>query len=237
MRVVGREIALGWVSGNWCGRIDFPTVVSICVSLSPPATASSSFPNPVDALSPSSTHTSVSDTVGIGAAGSITKSRAKMASQRNGGPSVISPPSSFRSLDPFPQLSPTASSSSRPSGPPRNARQQSIMSTFSSLAEFTPTKASSAYSASRQYTPNPNLRHISSSSVLPSDSGASTPDYKRRARRMAEKGLIKEGERDWGNVEPDEVFRKLPVLEVRRVEGKMRQEALDKQSELRAMVG
>jgi hypothetical protein len=54
---------------------------------------------------------------------------------------------------------------------------------------------------------------------------------------MAEKGLIKEGERDWGNVEPDEVFRKLPVLEVRRVEGKMRQEALDKQSELRAMVG
>lgn len=54
---------------------------------------------------------------------------------------------------------------------------------------------------------------------------------------MAERGLIKEGEKDWGNVEPDEVFRRLPVTEVRRVEGKMRKEALDKQSDLRAMVG
>lgn len=56
---------------------------------------------------------------------------------------------------------------------------------------------------------------------------------------MVDKGLISEvdKEKDWANVEPDEVFRRLPVNEVKRVEGKMRKEALDKQSELRAMVG
>jgi hypothetical protein len=56
---------------------------------------------------------------------------------------------------------------------------------------------------------------------------------------MVERGLIKEHEidRDWGNVEPDEVFRRLPVGEVRKVEGKMRADALGKQAELRAMVG
>jgi hypothetical protein len=42
---------------------------------------------------------------------------------------------------------------------------------------------------------------------------------------------------DWAEVEPDEVFRRLPVQEVRRVEQKMRTDALNKQSELRAMVG
>ena len=38
-------------------------------------------------------------------------------------------------------------------------------------------------------------------------------------------------------MEPDEVFRRLPVNEVKRVEAKMRGDALNKQSELRAMVG
>lgn len=38
-------------------------------------------------------------------------------------------------------------------------------------------------------------------------------------------------------MEPDEVFRRLPVAEVKRVEGKMRADALNKQSELRNMVG
>lgn len=56
---------------------------------------------------------------------------------------------------------------------------------------------------------------------------------------MVERGLIKEHEvdRDWGNIEPDEVFRRLPVGEVRKVEAKMRAEALGKQAELRSMVG
>ncbi|ODO04509.1 hypothetical protein I350_05113 [Cryptococcus amylolentus CBS 6273] len=42
---------------------------------------------------------------------------------------------------------------------------------------------------------------------------------------------------DWAEVEPDEVFRRLPVGEVKRIEAKMRSEALGKQSELRSMVG
>jgi hypothetical protein len=42
---------------------------------------------------------------------------------------------------------------------------------------------------------------------------------------------------DWAEVDPDEVFRRLPVAEVRRVEQKMRTDALNKQSELRSMVG
>lgn len=38
-------------------------------------------------------------------------------------------------------------------------------------------------------------------------------------------------------MEPDEVFRRLSVNEVRKVEAKMRGDALNKQSELRSMVG
>lgn len=49
-------------------------------------------------------------------------------------------------------------------------------------------------------------------------------------------GVMKE-EVDWAEVEPDEVFRRLPVAEVKRVEQKMRTDALNKQSELRSMVG
>lgn len=46
-----------------------------------------------------------------------------------------------------------------------------------------------------------------------------------------------EGEIDWSAIDADEVFRRLPVGEVKRVEGKMRDDALNKQSELRSMVG
>jgi hypothetical protein len=42
---------------------------------------------------------------------------------------------------------------------------------------------------------------------------------------------------DWAVVEPDEVFRRLPIAEIKRVEQKMRTDALNKQSELRSMVG
>jgi hypothetical protein len=44
-------------------------------------------------------------------------------------------------------------------------------------------------------------------------------------------------EKDWAGIEPDEIFRTLPVQEVRKVEAKMRADALNKQSELRSMVG
>lgn len=50
-------------------------------------------------------------------------------------------------------------------------------------------------------------------------------------------GEKKEAEGDWAAMEPDDVFRRLPVHEVKRVEAKMRADALNKQSELRSMVG
>jgi len=59
----------------------------------------------------------------------------------------------------------------------------------------------------------------------------------RKRREGREFASVPEGEMDWSAVEPDEVFRRLPVGEVRKVEGKMRAEAANKQSELRAMVG
>lgn len=58
-----------------------------------------------------------------------------------------------------------------------------------------------------------------------------------RHRRRAPLGGEKAAEGDWAAMEPDEVFRRLPVAEVKRVEGKMRADALNKQSELRNMVG
>jgi hypothetical protein len=73
-------------------------------------------------------------------------------------------------------------------------------------------------------------------------SGLSSPDTRRRRYLSRKKsdpsktGGIRE-EVDWAGVEPDEVFRRLPVSEIKRVEQKMRTEALNKQSELRSMVG
>jgi hypothetical protein len=72
-------------------------------------------------------------------------------------------------------------------------------------------------------------------------SGLSTPETRRKrylSKRKDSKanGVVRE-EVDWAEVEPDEVFRRLPVAEVKRVEQKMRTDALNKQSELRSMVG
>lgn len=55
------------------------------------------------------------------------------------------------------------------------------------------------------------------------------------SRGAHRRAAVKEG--DWVTMEPDEVFRSLPVNEVKRVESKMRTDALNKQSELRSMVG
>jgi hypothetical protein len=65
----------------------------------------------------------------------------------------------------------------------------------------------------------------------------STPETRRKRYQAKKNPNGKQVEVDWAEVEPDEVFRRLPVQEVRRVEQKMRTDALNKQSELRSMVG
>lgn len=76
-----------------------------------------------------------------------------------------------------------------------------------------------------------------------SSSGVSTPLGRKRRQgaglagpsaisnaAAAEKG-------DWAHMDADEVFRRLPVGEVKKVEDKLRKEATSKQGELRSMVG
>lgn len=84
------------------------------------------------------------------------------------------------------------------------------------------------------YTPSiaPSIAGTSTGSVLGRASG---PGRKRRQKEA--NGKSADNKEDWADIEPDEVFRRLPVREVKRVEAKMRGEALNKQSELRAMVG
>ncbi|OWZ69331.1 hypothetical protein AYX14_05282 [Cryptococcus neoformans] len=84
------------------------------------------------------------------------------------------------------------------------------------------------------YTPSiaPSIAGTSTGSVLGRASG---PGRKRRQKEA--NGKSTDNKEDWADIEPDEVFRRLPVREVKRVEAKMRSEALNKQSELRAMVG
>lgn len=85
-------------------------------------------------------------------------------------------------------------------------------------------------------------------SVAPSVVGTSTPTQShRRLRRVVDgkrgdsvngiNGSGPSAKEDWAAIEPDEVFKRLPVNEVKRVEAKMRSEALNKQTELRSMVG
>lgn len=64
-------------------------------------------------------------------------------------------------------------------------------------------------------------------------SGTSTPSNRRAKQKLG----ASIGDRDWAGMEPDEVFRRLPVGEVKKVEAKMRGDAMNKQSELRSMVG
>jgi len=95
-------------------------------------------------------------------------------------------------------------------------------------------------SASRRNTRTDSLRLPTLAESSVHSSGLSTPDTRRR-RYLAKKNVNGNGKQavevDWAEVEPDEVFRRLPVQEVRRVEQKMRTDALNKQSELRSMVG
>ncbi|KAK8861647.1 hypothetical protein IAR55_002470 [Kwoniella newhampshirensis] len=94
--------------------------------------------------------------------------------------------------------------------------------------------------------PRRDSERIHRGSVAPSVAGTSTGTVLGNGRRskgnrnegsVAEAGGGGGSKEEWARLEPDEVFRRLPVNEVKRVESKMRSEALNKQSELRAMVG
>ena len=77
-------------------------------------------------------------------------------------------------------------------------------------------------------------RQASSTSV--SASGASTP--RRKVRTKANGGPSEKlSEEDWAELDADEVFRRLGVTEVKKVEAQMRTDASNKQTELRSMVG
>lgn len=106
---------------------------------------------------------------------------------------------------------------------------------FSSEVSFDP-------SSSRRHTRTDSLRMPTLPESVVS-SGLSSPDTRRR-RYLSRKKSDSKGsvagmreEVDWAGVEPDEVFRRLPISEIKRVEQKMRTDALNKQSELRSMVG
>jgi hypothetical protein len=102
-----------------------------------------------------------------------------------------------------------------------------------------------SFSSEHSHDPSTSRRHTRTDSLrLPTlaessvhSSGLSTPETRRRRYQAKKNNNVKQIEVDWAEVEPDEVFRRLPVQEVRRVEQKMRTDALNKQSELRAMVG
>ncbi|RXK41345.1 hypothetical protein M231_01250 [Tremella mesenterica] len=81
--------------------------------------------------------------------------------------------------------------------------------------------------------------HRQPSTVL-SASGTSTPTVRRMKKAVRQVSSSKDQktrDTDWAAMEPDEVFRRLPVNQVKEVERKLRAEALNKQAELRAMVG
>ncbi|OCF31631.1 hypothetical protein I317_06120 [Kwoniella heveanensis CBS 569] len=99
--------------------------------------------------------------------------------------------------------------------------------------------------AHRPSIPEFNYRHsdrsfVTRGSIAPSVAETSTPTitgYRRRREKDGTSTPGTGGKEDWADLEPDEVFRRLPVNEVKRVEARMRSDALNKQSELRSMVG
>lgn len=99
--------------------------------------------------------------------------------------------------------------------------------------------SSSQLSLSTDNTRRPSSAYQRNNSQA-SISGPSAPGeqaYPRKRRDGRGFASVPEGETDWSSLDPDEVFRRLPVGEVKKVEGKMRAEAANKQSELRSMVG
>jgi hypothetical protein len=127
--------------------------------------------------------------------------------------------------------------------PPDPSAKMSARSTPRASTSHLPRTPS--FSSDHSHDPSTSRRHTRTDSLrLPTlaessvhSSGLSTPETRRRRYQAKKNNNVKQIEVDWAEVEPDEVFRRLPVQEVRRVEQKMRTDALNKQSELRAMVG
>ncbi|WWC96842.1 hypothetical protein V866_003717 [Kwoniella sp. B9012] len=120
-------------------------------------------------------------------------------------------------------------------------------SPYPTLPTYNTPNASSSKRSIRtpSYVPRPSIPNtFRQPSIAPSVAGTSTPTVLGvgRRKRINADGqgsgtLTPTSKDDWANMEPDEVFRRLPVNEVKRVESKMRSDALNKQSELRLMVG
>ncbi|OCF56506.1 hypothetical protein L486_05356 [Kwoniella mangroviensis CBS 10435] len=120
-------------------------------------------------------------------------------------------------------------------------------SPYPTLPTYNTPDASSSRRSIRtpSYVPPPSIPStFRQPSIAPSAADTSTPTILGvgRRKRINADGqgsgtLTPTSKDDWANMEPDEVFRRLPVNEVRRVESKMRSDALNKQSELRLMVG
>ncbi|ORY24078.1 hypothetical protein BCR39DRAFT_548040, partial [Naematelia encephala] len=98
------------------------------------------------------------------------------------------------------------------------------------------TRAGSFQPLHLSHIPEVSRQFSTSSSRVGSQSGT-PPTNGLRKVAIKRQGSGKEEDRNWANMEPDEIFRRLPVAEVKRVEAKMRSDALNKQSELRSMVG
>ncbi|KAL7424679.1 hypothetical protein Q5752_000363 [Cryptotrichosporon argae] len=117
--------------------------------------------------------------------------------------------------------------------------------TFSTLDHSTPSgpgpSRHARYNSSASLLSVPPARHefsrrvsaVSNSTTRRGSGGVSTP---RNPARSGEPSANL-NDADWASMEADEVFRRLPVNDVKKVEARLRADALNKQSELRAMVG
>ncbi|WWC88089.1 uncharacterized protein L201_002993 [Kwoniella dendrophila CBS 6074] len=145
-------------------------------------------------------------------------------------------PTSYPSLPTF--QTPEASSSKRSIRAPSYVSRPSVADPNYSHRQ----QSINGYSQRQQsitYAGNANAPSVITGTSTPTILGiGSNSNRRKRIGTKNEDGTITPlSKDDWANMEPDEVFKKLPVNEVRKVENKMRNDALNKQSELRSMVG
>jgi hypothetical protein len=135
----------------------------------------------------------------------------------------------------------TYSSSARRSSSAAGTPPTELVHTSSSSRPYPPLHSRSSQSNVHQIQSSSNIRKMSrQASFAATQTGTATSTPRRNMKGLTDSTT---GQRttpqqgDWANMEADEVFRRLGVSEVRKVESKMRAEALGKQSELRSMVG
>ncbi|WVO18684.1 hypothetical protein L204_106404 [Cryptococcus depauperatus] len=130
-----------------------------------------------------------------------------------------------------------------------------VSSSYPSVPDFPPAQLPSSsgssmirgglgpVSTSQQTTPEMSRRASERSAYAAPSYAGSTAGTIRASMSERKRGRDSSGKtgvnnmEDWANVDADEIFKRLPIGEAKRVEAKMRAEALNKQSELRAMVG